>query len=140
MKRMATTEVISSLLILLFTYTALSKLFSIGRFKAVLEQSPIISSGAGMLAWQLPLTALCIALLLFFSGTRMVGLWAALVLLCLFTVYLLYILVFASHLPWSCGGVIGNMTWKQHVVFNVVFMGLTVIGIRKLRRVEGFSY
>ena len=84
-----------------------------------------------MLAWQLPLTALCVALLLFFSGTRLVGLWAALVLLSLFTVYLLYMLVFTPQLPWSCGGVIGNMTWKQHVVFNVVFMGLTVIGIRR---------
>ena len=112
-----TTELISSLLILLFVYTGLSKLLSIERFEAVLGQSPIISSGAGMLAWQVPLTELGIALLLFFSATRLVGLWAALVLLSLFTLYLGWMVLFAPHLPCSCGGVIGSLSWKQTYCF-----------------------
>jgi hypothetical protein len=55
MKRIVTTELISSLLILLFCYTALSKLFSVAHFEAVLEQSPLISPGAALLAWQVPI-------------------------------------------------------------------------------------
>lgn len=99
MKRVMTTELISSLLILLFVYTGLSKLLSIEHFQAVLGQSPLISSGAGLLAWQVPLTELAMALLLFFSSTRLVGLWAALVLLALFTMYLGWMVLFSPHLP-----------------------------------------
>ena len=131
MKRVVTTELISSLLILLFVYTGLSKVLSIEHFRAVLGQSPVISSGAGMLAWQVPLTELGIALLLFFPATRLFGLWASLVLLCFFTLYLVYVLVFVPHLPCSCGGVIGSLGWKEHVVFNVFFIGLAGIGIRR---------
>lgn len=134
MKRIEATEVICSLLILLFAYTALSKFFSTDRFQAVLEQSPIISSGAGMLAWQVPLTELCIALLLFFPVTRLTGLWASLVLLLLFSLYLVYMLVFAVHLPCHCGGVIGSMSWEQHLFFNAFFIGITMTGIRKCKK------
>jgi hypothetical protein len=138
MKRVATTELISSLLILLFVYTGLSKLYSVASFEAVLQQSPLISSGAGMLAWQLPLTELCIVLLLFFPSTRLVGLYGSLLLLSLFTFYLLYMLLFTPHLPCSCGGVIGSLGWKEHVGLNLVFIVLTVIGIRKLTRDKEF--
>jgi hypothetical protein len=135
MKRVITTEIISSLLILLFTYTALSKLFSINRFEAVLEQSPVISSGAGVLAWQVPLAELGIVLLLFFSSTRLVGLWVSLVVLALFTLYLGWMVLFTPHLPCQCGGVIGAMSWKMHVLFNLVFIWLTATGIRNLNSV-----
>ena len=86
MKRIVTTEFISSLVIFLFGYTAISKLLSIDRFEAVLEQSPLISSGAAMLAWQIPLVELFIVLLLIFSATRKIGLWVSAILLSFFTV------------------------------------------------------
>lgn len=133
MKGVMTTELISSLLILLFVYTGLSKLLSIERFKDVLWQSPLISSGAGLLAWQVPLTELAMALLLFFPATRRAGLWAALVLLSLFTLYLGWMVLFSPHLPCSCGGVIGSLGWPGHIALNLAFIGLTGIGIRRLR-------
>jgi putative oxidoreductase len=130
MKRIVTTELISSLLIFLFGYTAISKLLSIDRFEAVLEQSPLISSGAALLSWQIPLAELGIVLLLIFSSTRKWGLWASLVMFSLFTVYLGYMVLFTPQLPCSCGGVISIMSWKSHVLFNLCFIGLTVVGIR----------
>jgi putative oxidoreductase len=133
MKRIVTTELISSLLIFLFGYTAISKLLSIHRFEAVLEQSPLISSGAALLAWQIPLAELGIVLLLIFSSTRKWGLWASLLMFSFFTVYLGYMILFTPQLPCSCGGIISSMSWKGHVLFNLFFIGLTVVGIRGLR-------
>ena len=136
MKRIVTTEFISSLVIFLFGYTAISKLLSIDLFEAVLEQSPLISSGAALLAWQIPLAELGIVLLLIFSSTRKWGLWASALLLSLFTIYLGYMVLFSHHLPCSCGGVISNMSWPVHIVFNVVCIGTTVVAIRNLEKVE----
>jgi hypothetical protein len=133
MKRIVTTELISSLLIFLFGYTAISKLLSIDRFEAVLEQSPLISSGAALLSWQIPLAELSIVLLLIFSATKRLGLWASVLLLSVFTVYLVYMVLFSPHLPCSCGGVISTMSWPVHIGFNVVCIGLTVVGLHSIK-------
>jgi hypothetical protein len=38
-------------------------------------------------------------------------------------------LIVKNDLPCSCGGVIQQMTWQQHILFNVVFIILSRIGI-----------
>lgn len=133
MKANAAAVCIACLLIVLFSYTALSKLFHYTFFRMVLGQAPLLKTGAAVTAVLLPLTELFIALLLVFPVTRLRGLYASLALLSLFTAYLLYMIVFAPHLPCSCGGVIGKMSWRQHLVFNGVFIGLTVVGIRSFK-------
>jgi hypothetical protein len=103
-------------------------------FAAVLSKIPLIGRGAGIVAILLPLAELLIALLLLFERTRLIGLYASLVLLSIFTVYLVYMVLAVPKLPCSCGGVISTMSWKQHVVFNAVFIVLTIIGIRRFKR------
>ena len=125
---------ISLLLIFLFAYTGSSKLLDSKGFAAVLSKIPLIGRGAGIVAILLPLAELLIVLLLLFEKTRLTGLYASLALLLLFTVYLVYMVLVVPHLPCSCGGVISSMSWKQHVVFNVVFIVLTVIGIRSTKQ------
>lgn len=124
------TSLISILLLFLFAYTGSSKLIDHKAFAAVLEQVPLIGRGAGVVVILLPLAELLIALLLLFESTRLMGLYASLVLLSVFTGYLIYMVLFVPHLPCSCGGVIGKMSWRQHIGFNVIFMVLTVMGIR----------
>jgi hypothetical protein len=124
------TFIISLLLIFLFAYTGSSKLIDSRGFVAILQKVPLIGRGAGIVAILLPLAELLIALLLLFERTRMSGLIASLVLLSFFTMYLVYMVLFEAHLPCSCGGVVSKMSWKQHIVFNVVFVVVTVIGIR----------
>jgi len=119
----------SSLLILLFTYTAVSKLSDYTHFVRVLGESPLIHNGADMIGWLLPVTELVIVLLLFFPLTKKAGFVISFFLLLLFTLYLIYMLLFAAELPCSCGGVISKMSWKQHVWFNVFFIGVSVLGI-----------
>jgi hypothetical protein len=51
-------------------------------------------------------------------------------LMTLFTIYIAIILVVNNHIPCSCGGIIQSMSWKQHLLFNVACIILSVIGIR----------
>jgi hypothetical protein len=131
MKRVVATDIITSLLIFLFSYTAIAKFIHHESFEAVLQNVPLIAKGAGVLSLLVPPGELGIALLLIFSQTRRMGLYAALVLLSAFTIYLVHMVLFAVHLPCSCGGVIGKMSWRQHIVFNVAFIAATAWAIRK---------
>ena len=133
MRRIPFDEISSSLLILLFAYTAVSKILDNSSFRRVLNESPLIHNGAGILAWLLPATELLIVLLLFLPRYRLWGLWVSLGMLTVFTGYLFYMLFFASHLPCSCGGVLSSLSWKEHLVFNVVFMGINTGGLIGLR-------
>lgn len=123
---------ISLLLVFVFANTASSKLIDSTGFIGVLRQVPLIGRGAGVMAVLLPLAELLIAMLLIFETTRLFGLYASLVLLLIFTGYLLYMILTLSHLPCSCGGVISKMSWRMHLIFNAALSGLTVIGIRTL--------
>lgn len=122
-------EFISSLLILLFVYAAISKLIDHRRFIIVLEQFPFVKSIAPILGWLIPLTELVIAGLLFLQTTKVTGLFASLILLLFFTAFLLYMIVYYPKLPCNCGGVLQMLSWKQHIIFNLLFILLSSVGI-----------
>jgi putative oxidoreductase len=134
MKKATIVEITSSLLILLFVYTALSKLAGFVQFKETLRKSPFIGSNASWIAWMLPVTELIVALLLLMPFTRLLGLYSSLALMIIFTVYIAYMLAFTPKLPCSCGGVLKDMTWKQHLVFNIFFTLLASIGVRLFKK------
>ena len=77
MRKTLVTE-ISSLLILLFIYTALSKLSGYPHFKSVLTQSPLIAGNASVVALALPITGIMVSLLFICAAIRAMGiLWRA---------------------------------------------------------------
>jgi putative oxidoreductase len=122
-------ETLTALLVFLFLYTGLSKFFEHQTFNAVLKSSPLLGSMAGFISYALPGFEILVTALLIIPKTRMYGLWASLVLLTGFTLYLIYMINFTPKLPCSCGGVIKNMTWRQHILFNVSFIVLNSITI-----------
>jgi hypothetical protein len=126
-------EVISSLFVLLFVYTALSKLTDYNFFVAQLYTHPGINKYAATIAWLIPTLELCAATLLSFQRTRLTGLYSSLLLMTGFTIYLLYMLRFGDNLPCSCGGVIKYMTWKQHVGFNLFFILIAILAIKLMK-------
>jgi hypothetical protein len=127
-------DIISAVFILLFTYTAISKLGNLRSFRIVLTRSPLIGDKAVIMAWIVPLTELVVAGLLFFVSTRGLGLKASFLLMVLFTLYIGYMLVFTPHLPCSCGGVIRQLSWKEHLVFNIALTGLVAWGIALVKK------
>lgn len=129
MKRATIIEIIAALLILLFVYTAVSKLTEQAAFIYVLKKSPLVSDFASTIAWSLPTIELIIALLLMFPATRTIGLYASAIVMSVFTIYIAYMMAFTPQLPCSCGGVLKQMTWNQHLVFNIFFTLLAIWGI-----------
>jgi len=123
-------EIIAAIFILLFTYTAISKLSGYNAFKITLYNSPLLSSYAAIVAWVLPIVELIISGLLFIPQKRETGLYASFALMLVFTIYLGYMILFSPHLPCSCGGVLQQLTWPQHLWFNIGFTILAAAGIR----------
>lgn len=132
MKRQIAIEIICFLFILLFVYAALMKLMDVEKFTVQLGQSPLLMAFAPVVAWVVPLTELALAGVLIFSRIRLIGLIASFTIMVMFTIYIIIILTFASHVPCSCGGILEDMTWGQHLVFNIFFVLLAVAGVALL--------
>jgi uncharacterized membrane protein YphA (DoxX/SURF4 family) len=140
MKKLPVTEITSSLLILLFAYTAISKLFNYRTFARTLSESPLIHNGADTIAWLLPATELVVVLLLFFDASRKAGLYVSLCLLIVFSLYIYGMLLFVDDLPCNCGGVLNKMSWKQHLFFNAGFLVINLIGIGRFQLYELLNF
>lgn len=122
-------EFISSLLILLFVYAAVSKLIAFQEFRVTIGQSPLLTPYASWLAWVVPLVEISISMLLVTSRFRLLGLYLSFSLMVLFTAYIAMILTYADYVPCSCGGVLEAMSWSEHLWFNGFFVLLSIVGI-----------
>jgi hypothetical protein len=126
-------EIIAALLILLFAYTAFQKYTAHSSFLHTLQNSTLLNPIATFVSWAVPLTELAIVCLLLFPLLRKIGLLCSAVLLTAFTIYIVYMLLFSATLPCSCGGIVSSLSWKQHIVFNIFFIGLAVYGWYSMR-------
>lgn len=120
---------ISVLYIILFVYAATSKFLDFNTFKIQLNRFPFISSYAHWIVWFIPLLELFIAGLFLFPRFMLIAFYSSFALMTLFTTYILFVLNFSNTIPCSCGGVLRKLGWKDHVVFNITFMVLALIGI-----------
>lgn len=139
MKKSTIIEVISVLYIILFLYTGLSKLMEYSVFKEQIATSPLLAPVAKIIAISLPWIEFLIAILLVVPKWRLKGLYASFILMTLFSLYIIGILSFNKELPCSCGGVIAQLSWTQHILFNSALIILAGFGIsleKKLRKME----
>lgn len=123
-------EITAALLILLFAYTGISKLRDQEIFQLVISKSPVVAPFAMIVSWLLPLIELSTVLLLLIPTTKKIGFWISLVMMTIFTCYIGFMLMFSSKLPCSCGGILRQMSWEHHLIFNIFFTVLTGISIR----------
>ncbi|MBA4744685.1 MauE/DoxX family redox-associated membrane protein [Muricauda sp. TY007] len=124
-----TLEVICLLYIILFAYAAVNKLLDFESFRIQLAQSPLLTAHADWVAWTVPLSELIVAGMLFVPRLRFWGLCSAFFLMSMFTAYIVIILNFTDFIPCSCGGVLEDLGWTEHLVFNLLFVLLALIGI-----------
>jgi len=134
-KRQVTLEAIAALLILLFLYAGVSKFLEFDRFIGEMNNQPFPNAWTPFLVWTIPLLEINIAIALMFERTRLPGLIASFILMTLFTLYTGSVLLhFFAYVPCSCGGVIRKLSWPQHMVFNLFFVALSILGIVLQRR------
>lgn len=128
-KRALIVEIISSLLILLFMYAAVSKLLDYETFKVQLSKSPFITQFANVTAWALPVGEILVGLALAFKKTRLLGLYASLFLMTMFTAYIWVMMNYSYDLPCSCGGILSQLGWIEHLWFNIAFTVLAIVSV-----------
>lgn len=122
-------EIISCLFIMLFVYAAVSKLIDYTKFRVEIGKSPLLTSFAPWAAIGVPLVEIVVAVMLAFKQWRLVAMYAAFTLMTLFTSYIIAILQFSEFIPCTCGGVLQNMNWNQHLIFNLFFILLASAGV-----------
>lgn len=128
-------EAICALLVLLFVYTATSKLINFDSFWFDMNNQPFPNELTPYLVLFIPATEILIAISLVYGPTRKIGLLATVVLMSLFTLYTGLVLAGAfPQTPCSCGGVIRSLTWPQHLVFNIFFVFISIIALRLYKK------
>src|ERR1700678_270061 len=104
-KKQVTMECVCALLILLFLYASVSKFLDFKRFIDEMNNQPLPNSWTPFLVWGIPFLEIGISVALLFEYTRLLGFYASLVMMILFTIYAIMILThFFPYIPCSCGG------------------------------------
>ena len=124
-----TVEIICYLYILLFVYAALSKLLDYENFEVQIGQSPLLSVYAKLVAIGVVAMEILIAGMLAIPVLRVLGLYFAFNLMVMFTAYIVLILNYSTHVPCSCGGILEDMGWKEHLWFNIAFIIMAAVAI-----------
>ena len=129
-KKQVLIESVCALLILLFLYASISKFLDFKTFIDQMNNQPLPNSWTPFLVWAIPLLEIAISVTLLFEYTRLIGLYASLALMIVFTLYTGIILLhFFPYIPCSCGGVIQKLTWSQHLFLNLCYVSLSILGI-----------
>ena len=122
-------------LVLLFSYTGLSKLLEHARFVFQMQFSPmgVIRNFSIILSWIVPILEIAIAGILtvgiFAQQFIKKGLWLSLILISSFELYITLMLLSGKNLPCACGGIISLLSWKGHELFNGVTIVLIVLAL-----------
>lgn len=134
LKKSTLVEIIAILYMSMFLYTAFSKWSDYTMTREQMALMPLMTPIAHIVVWLLPATEIAITLLIFFYQTRKKGFYAATILMILFTIYIIYMMLFYSHLPCSCGGFLTELSWPGHLIFNSSFIVLGILAIRMLNK------
>ncbi|WP_316811453.1 MauE/DoxX family redox-associated membrane protein [Pedobacter heparinus] len=120
------TGLFSGILILVFFYSGLDKLWHLNSFGNIVSKSPLIGHYSELIMWLVPVSELVICILLFIPKFRFVGFCLSFLMMLCFTLYIGYMIAYVPQLPCNCGGITKYMNWHQHLYFNV---GLTLLAL-----------
>ncbi|MDR6919993.1 hypothetical protein J2Y40_000823 [Chryseobacterium sp. 2987] len=98
-------------------------------FQVQIAQSPLLSAYAGLVSYVVIIIELIIVAILLFDKSRIFGLYSSLGLMSAFTIYIYLILEYSEFVPCSCGGILENMGWRQHLFFNIICVFICALAI-----------
>ncbi|MDN3594389.1 MauE/DoxX family redox-associated membrane protein [Zunongwangia endophytica] len=108
--------------VLLLTYTGISKITELKTLYTTLINAPLYLDNelATIGQWLIPISEIALALSISFKKTRKIGYLGITSLFILLSLYSGWINWFLPNKPCSCGGLISLLSWKQHVLFNLI--------------------
>lgn len=123
------TELSIFILILVWAYTFVSKIFDFETFARQIKGAYLLSSAGAILPYILQVVHIGIILLLLKKSWRKFGLITSLIITVVYTGYLIYILKFAPSIPCSCIAVFRGINWNDQLYFNFVVLAVNIIGL-----------
>ncbi|MET1055807.1 MAG: MauE/DoxX family redox-associated membrane protein [Pedobacter sp.] len=120
----------TGLMIILWAYTALSKLFNFHKFKQAMITQVFPRWVGEVLMYVLPLVEFAIVGLLLLPQTRLIGMYASLFLMILFTLYVggAVFHIYDRH-PCACGGLFARLGWYKHFKVNIMLTLVALVGV-----------
>lgn len=146
-KREMIIDIITFMLIILFLYTAINKIIDFKIFKDDLAKAKYLNGFSIYIAYSIPSVELIITLLLLsgylsdlafftrigfsFRYCRYLGVLFSLILMSLFTLYVIGVLLLLKghSRPCTCGGIMRSLSWRQHLIVNVFFVIMSGLGL-----------
>lgn len=123
-------ELFSASLVILFVYTASIKLIKFEENALAMKAQPLVHWLQNLLIFGVPFSEIIAVALIAVPKWRRIGLYTTLGLLLCFTGYVVLVnLNYYGRIPCSCGGVIGSLTWQEHLVFNSFFIIICISAI-----------
>jgi hypothetical protein len=127
----------SAILIFVYIYSGLQKIIDFDNFKSIISKSPLLPNGfAKVIAYSIITLELLIAFLFFIKKFRVIAFLFSFFLLLLFTGYIILMLLYSPYLPCSCGGFIEQLSWSQHILFNLVLLMFSLGGFLIGNKIE----
>ena len=122
-------NIIRYLCLFLFAYTAYSKTIDHTRFLHGLTKVHLISSYATLISFVVPTVEVIVSILLIIPKTVKAGMIFFIMIMSVFTVYIISAMIWEPKLPCHCGGAIEKLSWGQHIWFNLAFIFLASMGL-----------
>ncbi|WP_149697662.1 MauE/DoxX family redox-associated membrane protein [Chitinophaga sp. CF418] len=114
----------------MFIYAAASKLMNYRIFIIQMDRQPFPDKYTHLLVWSVLSSEILSAVMMMTFSLRRIGLFFATTLMICFTAYIILVkLNYYGVIPCSCGGVIASFTWTQHLIFNLFFIVIGIVGI-----------
>ena len=130
MKKETILTLCSTALAVLFFYAAIVKLIDYDHAQASMRKQVFSNSIADILTWLVPAAELITVLFLLYRPTQTLGLWTSLVLLILFTAYIVLAMRgFLGERPCSCGGILQRLSYPWHILLNLLFLAISILGL-----------
>lgn len=123
-------EIITISFILLWSYAAFNKLVDLDKSRSEMLNQVFPIWIAEILYWLVPTLEIGLCALLIFTKTRLMGIYGSLILMNSFTLYIAVVMtgVF-GRVPCSCGGILSNMSYGNHLIFNLFFVLLAFTAV-----------
>lgn len=125
-------KIISFYFIFLFVYTGFSKLMDNQSLLTTLKNAPLFLNTlfGNFLSWVVPIVEILLAMMIGFKKTSQSGWLGIMTLMTIFTLYTAWIVLVSSYQPCTCGGLMSLLSWKQHLIFNLVSLALAIWAYR----------
>jgi len=123
-------KIATSILILLWVYTGLDKLFRWKESRNAFHNQTFPAELAEVLTFTIPILELSMAGLLLFAATRWWGFLLSILLLTIFTTYVGLIWVGAfPRVPCNCAGILQSLGWSEHFILNSILIAVSISGL-----------